>query len=522
MKNITYIIVLLVFSETLHGQVQNLEFTHQLERDIFEQWQTDKSIKYGILDCLLIAEGHSAHLGLMRLWLDSLKKDVADQIEIDRPPLKKGRKLYEYIQARLLRKYSGIASGLSLMTTGEFSCVTATALYYELGNAISLPVIFHATPFHVCPVLQIEGKKVWIEMTNPKDGFDLDHDEKALVQWLLQNKFVLPEEIKEKGEDIVYNDFLKGHYQTSVNAILAYHYYNQALKQDGLGKTEDAYWDLAKAYTLENQDESITKVYDVSFLQISAISKLSSSYLNISKTYFQLRSADTSVSVQAIAAVQQGVQNVLEKDRNYPQIDSIVSFLEPVSHLSDIACKSYADLVQYVSVNKALEFHRTGKYKEAFKLISSEFDKDSHNAKLQDTYAAIGISYVQKSLSSGNSSVAVDIMDSLYKRLPDYADVRNIYVRVRMSMAMDLDSYKNNPAEAIQNLKKAYQIDSTNTYVRQAIARVYHELAMAEIRKSNWRAAQKYIKDGLKIVPEHEYLKSDLDLLKKEITKPKR
>ena len=511
-----------LFTASANAHAQGLSFQSQDERDLFTYWERSNTLNRGILECLFIAEGMSVQLDRNRQWLDKLEVEVKELIEQDESNLKKGEKLYNFVHDRVLRKYSGEASATTLMTNGEYSCVTATALYYHLGRVVGLPVMFHATPFHVCPILNIRGRRIWVELTQPKGGFDVEYNRKELVDLLLDNKLITTGEIDQKGEELVYNEFIHGHYQDSVAAILGYHYYNYALKLDRLGKREEAFWALAKARSLEHDDEAIKRVFDASFYVVSSLQKLSSSYFEIASIYFMSRDDDTTAVVDVITSVRQGVENLIQTQRDIGQADSILALLDRANLPTHLVERPLSELRQSVSVNKGLDLNRKGRYQEAYAAISTELRKDSSNAKLQDIYVHVGINYVQKLLTSGNNALAIATVDSMHKQMPSYDILRGEYARIVVSSIMVTGKYRTSPFKAREELMKVFDMDSANTYVREALASVHHELAMGEIRKGNWQTARSQIMQGLRFVPDNEYLQSDLSLLQKERPKSKK
>lgn len=510
------------FIASVGGHAQDFSFQSQDEKDLFTYWEHSKTLNRGILECLLIAEGMSDQLDRNREWLAKLEVEVKENIDADDSNLKKGENLYKFVHDRVLRKYSGEASATKLMTSGEFSCVTATALYYHLGTIVGLPVMFHVTPFHVCPILDIRGRKIWVELTQPKGGFDVEYDQEKLVDLLLENKLVTKGELDQKGQETVYNEFIHGHYQDSVAAILGYHYYNCALNLDRLGKSEETFWALAKARSLEREDEAIARVFDVSFHVVSSLQKLTTPYFKVAKAYFQSRGDDSTVIVDAVSSARVGVENLIQTQRDIGQADSILRMLEGLHFSTDLLRRPLAELRQSVFVNKGLDLNRKGRYQEAYATISTELKRDSLNAKLQDIYVQVGMDYVQKLLTSGNDDLAIATVDSMYRRMPFYEKLRDSYARIMVASMMATGKYRASPAKAREGLIKVFEMDSMNTYVREALASVHHELAMNEIRKGNWRSAEGRILEGLRFVPNHEYLKSDLDLLRKEIPRSKK
>jgi len=519
---LTLVIALAALTCTARGQVQDFSFQNQAEQELFAYWELNRTLNRNILECLLIAEGRSDQLPRNEVWLSAREAEVKKYIDADQSILKKAEGLYVYVHESILRKFSGEATATMLMTSGEYSCVTSTALYYHLGSVMGLPVMFHATPFHVCPIISYQDKKIWVELTQPKEGFDIEYDRRKLVEVLLENKLVTKEELDQKGEEATFNDFIHGHYQTSIAAILGLHYYNHALGLDEQGRREEAFWALAKAYLLEHEDQVIEEVFDASFYNLSSLPKLSTSYFKAASAYFTLRGKDTTAVADAITSVSGGIENLLQTQRDFGQADSILTMLERTVVSSSSTEQPLAELRRSVTINKALELERTGKYQESFDLISAELKKDTANTKLQDVYVHVGMACVEKLLTSGKDGLAIALIDTMYKRMPDYARLRESYGRVLAASVMISGKYRTSPVQACRNLMKAFDLDSTNVYVREALASVHHELAMAEIRKSNWRSARSHINQGLRFSPNNEFLKSDLALLQKEGPKPKK
>ena len=515
-------VALFAFYTPKTGNAQVLSFQNSEEQTLITYWEHHKTLDRDILECLLVAEGKADQVARHKEWVSGLEAGIRKEIDVDASIPAKGKGLYRFVHDRVLRKFSGDASVASLMTNGEFNCVTASALYCQLARAIALPVTFHATPFHVCPILSTEDSKIWVELTDPRNGFDAEYKEESLVRFLLDNKLVTSGEVDQKGEEAIYNEFIHGKYRESAAALLGYHYYNQALRLDKNGQREQSFWALAKARCLEEEDEAIRIAFDASFQLVSTQRQFSTSYFKITSTYFHSRGRDSTVIGDAVTGAALAVENIIQSQRNFDQADSILQMMDQTILLTPAVHRSLTELRQSVSVNRGLELNRKGQYDQAYRVIATELQRDSSNALLQDVYVQVGMDYVQRLFISGNDKLALAIVDSLRRKMPAYGGLKDMYSRLTLASIMATGQYRTNPIKACEALTKAFEMDSTNTYVRQALGAVYHELAMAEIRKDNWRSARNQIMQGLRYAPENEYLKSDLSLLKKERPKSAR
>jgi tetratricopeptide (TPR) repeat protein len=515
-------LLFLLSTVLLQLSAQELLFRDRSEQEMFTAWKRDRILDRSIIECLLTAEGATVPPDKVQSWLAKLEMEARNVIRPDDAPKKKGERLYQFVHSRLLRKFSNDAAAASLIAKGEYNCVTSTAIYAHLAKAVGLPVSFHATPFHVCPIVTVKDRKIWVEMTRPKGGFDAEYDKEALVEMLLENKLVTREEAEQKSEETIYNEFVHGHYQDSSAALLGYHYYNQALALDKIGKREEAFWALAKAHTLETEDDIVKQVFDASFAVLSSIQNPAGSYAQAAHVYFTLRGNDSTVFRDAVTNVHQGIYNLIEHHRNFSRADSILTMLSALLPPNPALVRPLAEIRQFVRINIGLEHNRKGRYQESYAVISAELTKDSANAKLQDLYVQAGRDYVQKLQMSGNEDLALAVTDSMIVRMPSYEVLKETYCRIIVAGTMLADKYRADPSKARINLLKAFAMDSVNMVVREALGAVYHELAMEQIRKTNWNGARTQVLHGLRYAPESQFLKSDLQLIQKETPKPKK
>lgn len=515
-------ILFLLSTVLLQLSAQELLFRDRFEQEMFTAWKRDRILDRSIIECLLIAEGATIDPEKVRTWITRLETEVVNVIRAEDAPKKKGERLYQFVHSRALRKFSNDATAASLIAKGEYNCVTSSALYAHLAKAVGLPVSFHATPFHVCPIVTVKDRKIWVEMTRPKGGFDAEYDKEALVEMLLENKLVTREETEQKSEETIYNEFVHGHYQDSTAALLGYHYYNQALALDKIGKREETFWALAKAHTLEAEDDIVKKVFDESFAVFSSIQNPYGSYAQGAHVYFSLRGNDTTAIRDAVTNMHQGIYNLIEHHRNFSQADSILTMVSAVLPKNPSLERPLAEIRQFVRVNIGLEHNRKGRYQESYAVLSAELAKDSTNAKLQDMYVEAGRDYVQKLQMSGSDDLALAVTDSMIIRMPSYESLKETYCRIIVAGTMLADKYRADPSKARSNLLKAFAVDSMNMVVREALGAVHHELAMEQIRRSNWNGARLQVQQGLRYAPESQFLKSDLQLIQKETPKPKK
>lgn len=123
-------------------------------------------------------------------------------------PLKAAKLLYATVHERLLTKYDEDAQFADIFTSGNYNCVTASALYALVLEELGLPYELHELPTHVYLVYDPAGEYLIVESTAPSTGiFELDKED--IAKELLAEKMISQAEYDRKTADQLYADFIE-------------------------------------------------------------------------------------------------------------------------------------------------------------------------------------------------------------------------------------------------------------------------------------------------------------------------
>lgn len=87
---------------------------------------------------------------------------------------------FHKVHRKFLKRYRGHTTLHELLEQGNYDCVTGTALYALLLDALDIPYQVHEFPYHVYLTLTTsEGKTMMIESTDPRYGLVTNPDEQA-------------------------------------------------------------------------------------------------------------------------------------------------------------------------------------------------------------------------------------------------------------------------------------------------------------------------------------------------------
>ena len=87
---------------------------------------------------------------------------------------------FRKVHRKFLKRYQGHTTLYELLEQGSYDCVTGTALYALLLDALDIPYQVHEFPYHVyLTVTTSQGDTIMIESTDPQYGFVTDPGEQA-------------------------------------------------------------------------------------------------------------------------------------------------------------------------------------------------------------------------------------------------------------------------------------------------------------------------------------------------------
>lgn len=195
MKNLLTIVLIACFSSLVFGQHENslpssyqyFTFTYNSENT---KIITDLESKLIELESKLISKYREDTI----LWLD---------------------RIFYTIQRKALKKYRDYTSLERLIDKGEYDCVTGTIVYALILEKLNIEYQILEFPYHVLIVLNIDGKDIMLEATDPYYGFVTEEKD-----YLKRIEFY-----KNQSQE---NAFLQ---IINLKQLAGLYYYNQAVEE---------------------------------------------------------------------------------------------------------------------------------------------------------------------------------------------------------------------------------------------------------------------------------------------------
>lgn len=242
------IFLLFLFVNTI-GFCQNNLIS--FEQEIIEEFKKD-SINYNFIASLSVIDSLSTKNKVKQYKdrLDRLISTLPVKEEKDKREIKRVKKIYDLVHESLFTKYEELAYFPQIFENGVYNCVTATAIYAYVFDAIKVPYVIKDAPGHVFLIAYPKTFKIHLETTAPGIyGFIIpkDSEVKEVVENLIKLKLVTKDEATNLGYDKTYMNYFYGKDFLSKSALIGMQYYNRGLDKFTKKDFKNAQKDITKS-----------------------------------------------------------------------------------------------------------------------------------------------------------------------------------------------------------------------------------------------------------------------------------
>jgi len=245
------VVVQVMFAQVPPSVAPFIRFSDGLEEQSYRNLTESPAIA-DVLTLLTLTDPQRKHPSVeaVKVRLDQFVKDHR-QIKAHSFTEKQLRKLFDDVQSTFLVRYDARSLFADLFVTGDFNCVTASALFALVLNELDIPYAVHLTPDHMYLATLVQGSPAVIETTDPVRGVFIitPRTRKKYVDELLRAKRISKGQIDSLGMDGALATLTSNDTVIDLRATVGTHYHNSGVflaDQDlpkGIGQ-------LAKAYGL--------------------------------------------------------------------------------------------------------------------------------------------------------------------------------------------------------------------------------------------------------------------------------
>ena len=473
------------------------------------------------IDLLIEADGLKGHFDLNQYHAiyNRILTECSNALQEKQTLYLKHEAMFDLLHSNYLKKYQTNSYLTKLFDEKEFNCVTAVLLYNMLCNDLNLKINLYETPAHVyITVPDHNNEEFNVELTDPVDGFDSKLDNSEYIEYLLDYKLITEEELKEKGEDKVYREFISETHKINSRDLIAIYFANLGAYNLMKDSTEKAFNLYKKSIHFEYDS---TRAKSLAFVLISHVENIQKDLNKLNR--FLLENIDSipndkNYYEQMINSCVIAINNNLERN-DFETSDSIFSKLTLVLPSIMVNTEYFARIDIAIKSEKIQNKIIRGEYETAYNIATELYAKNKNNSKLLDIYLQCGSIFMYNLGLKRETDRLIEVADSMFTNAPGIKSVEDNYVLACINAVVNCGLYKTNQYKSKEILFAAYKKLPENEGIKQTIAYLYHEIAMSEIRNREYKKAMETLNTGLKYDPENWELKHEISLTKELLNK---
>ncbi len=486
-------------------------FNSDFEKQVFKNYLNQSTVK--TLD-LLLAVQHPSNAGDIEKSINDFAAGLEKKGFNKYNRKKQMKTIYDQVHSRFLKKYEEEAYFPDIFTSGNYNCVTATALYALVLDYFKIDYIIKETPNHVFLVADPNSTSYLFETTLPANGVMQfsDRFKKNYIDYLRNNKIISETEYKTNSFD----DLFQKHYESSkvINPaqLAALQYYNKgifdfnadryALAATNFEKANLIYPSLNIRFllssSLQNQlvDQAEKKKYDG-----KTFAKFVS--LNSSNAEGKQQSANHFKAITSEMVI------------NRPNVPGYALFYSEFrKNVSDSV-----DIKEYEQIyHEILAYYNqlTYNYEKVFYHAARAYQANPENIRNQQIVLESILNFVKE--SDKMDQITIDTLmnytlefpflvnSDTYLRLLSFGFVLNI---PKGGIKLTSDELARN-LNTMEKFGKQLLLLNTNDEV---IEKLFSESAATLVRDYNYDDAERVLRKGLEIVPGSDDMKQQLSTI---------
>ncbi len=230
---------------------KDITFSGPFEKDAFNKFFRRGDQKQSIP--LFLAPGNAANSGEVKNItnrLEGISSSLTSGGIDKKKPEKQVKAVYDLVHSSLLKKYEMENRFNEIFTTGNYNCVTATAVYSLVFENLKIPYEIKEEPTHVYLLAYPNANNILVETTAPMYGF-LNFDQKFkqnFIENLKNQKVIGNSEIESKSLEELFNTYYFKNDKIDLKKLIGIHYMNDALFKNDHNNVKEAYQQAQKAY----------------------------------------------------------------------------------------------------------------------------------------------------------------------------------------------------------------------------------------------------------------------------------
>jgi tetratricopeptide (TPR) repeat protein len=420
---------------------------------------------------------------------------------------KKVKQIYNIIHDRFLIKYQLENRFYEIIKTGNYNCVTATALYAIIFEKLSIPYAIKEEPTHVYLVAYPSTENILVETTAPFSGLlAFDAAFKANYVNTLRNQKIIGGSESLGSVDELFNKYYFGKENITLYQLVGIHYMNDGLFKRDHDDLAGAYEQLKKAYLYYpcTRSEYLLMIFTAAQLEDSNLDPMKRATLVGQISRFK----SSGITPEMVKGeFYQITQTVLSKNNDKELYRKC--YEETLKNITDPEIANEISYIYYFENGRV--FYNQGNYIRAKPFFSQALLLQPNNVDLGGVFVSC---LAQSFRNERNNTVIVDSLEFYKRKFKSLEENNNFNSMMALAYVIEFgNNYQKGNAivgEKYRLLFEAMYDSGTDISIisPNEVGSAYSNASVYYFKKGQRDKAKQLLDKGLKIVPDNYQLKT--------------
>ncbi|MGV8827422.1 MAG: hypothetical protein ACWA6U_03790 [Breznakibacter sp.] len=490
------------------------QYNSSFEEKVFVQFKNRKGDAYDLLNAINYDE--NLYLKGKKL-IDEHVNDLKSKGIQSKSLNKQIQLIYKTTNSKFLKKYEPKAFFNNIFETGQYNCVSASALYSLIFDEFKINYSIKETPVHIYIIADTLGLQTLIETTLPGTGLTNFNDKfkKDYIEYLRFNKLISDQEYTNSTSDELFREYYSKDKTINLIELSAIQYYNKGVFLMEEEKFSGATLYLQKALAIHPSNnvrychyaalqnalanDVNKKLYDGKlFGQIINSSINDSSLIQLVSAYFDNVSHELCINSSKVVRYDQFFNNMISQ-----------------CSLKDVP----SSILYKYHYSKAFNYGMNGMYPTALLEVKNAIKYNKNNLLVKDLAQNIAVKHM---FVESNYKKQIDSLEYYFEELPFLIDnkiFQHQYVYYYMKVVSECFMYN----ESIDGLNyydrflgALHRYGITN-YSEDHIGAGFGVMVFHYIENNDFKKALQILNEGLALSPNSLKLiqiKAEIDKMK--------
>lgn len=235
-----------------------VRYNSEYEEVTFKKYFYDQNNDYISLFLGLNASVNEANANQIEAKIEKVISEIRSTNYESKKPQKQIKAIYQKIHDTFFKKYEMENRFHEIFETGNYNCVTATALYSIIFDRLNIPYVIKEEPTHVYLVAYPNESNIMVETTTPAYGY-MNYDQaykNNFLKALKDQKIIGKDEFDSNNTEQLFNKYYFSNENIDLKKLIGIHYMNDAIFLQAKGKKKESFEQAEKAYLFYPSEKS--------------------------------------------------------------------------------------------------------------------------------------------------------------------------------------------------------------------------------------------------------------------------